>query len=245
MRTGGLDRRGATCWEPGKTSRALAGAALLAGAAVLAGCHPDPIPPSRPDISYETPPSVPWQTVSDESEPRALDIYWPGNVKPASPAPVLVWFPQGWGGHEGTVGLIPAGIQRYLDGGFVVISVRFSDVTATDEVWPQQVMEVDTAVRWIRANHAELGIDSDRVVFVGSSGGAHLAAVLAVQERPDPNADPALRAESSAPNGIVLSNGPYELGRQDFGGAGLTLIPELLGCDPGPRDSRRAALRSV
>jgi len=41
--------------------------------------------------------------------------------------------------------------------------------------WPAQIHDVKAALRWMRANADDLGIDPDRIALEGNSAGAHLA----------------------------------------------------------------------
>ncbi len=43
--------------------------------------------------------------------------------------------------------------------------------------WPAQIHDVKAALRWVRANAGELGVDPDRIVVSGSSAGGHLALI--------------------------------------------------------------------
>jgi acetyl esterase/lipase len=45
--------------------------------------------------------------------------------------------------------------------------------------WPEHLHDVKTALRWMRANAADLGIDPDRIAVHGNSAGGHLALVAA------------------------------------------------------------------
>lgn len=45
--------------------------------------------------------------------------------------------------------------------------------------WPAQIHDVKAAIRWMRGNAAELGIDPDRIAIEGNSAGAHLALLAA------------------------------------------------------------------
>jgi acetyl esterase/lipase len=45
--------------------------------------------------------------------------------------------------------------------------------------WPEHLHDVKAALRWMRANAADLGIDPDRVALSGNSAGGHLALVAA------------------------------------------------------------------
>jgi acetyl esterase/lipase len=48
-----------------------------------------------------------------------------------------------------------------------------------DHGWPAQIHDVKAALRWMRANSDDLGIDPDRIAVEGNSAGAHLALLLA------------------------------------------------------------------
>lgn len=45
--------------------------------------------------------------------------------------------------------------------------------------WPAQIEDVKAAIRWMRANADELGIDADRIAIEGNSAGAQLATFAA------------------------------------------------------------------
>ena len=45
--------------------------------------------------------------------------------------------------------------------------------------WPTQLHDAKAALRWMRSNSAELGIDPDRIVVEGNSAGGHLALLVA------------------------------------------------------------------
>jgi len=72
-------------------------------------------------------------------------------------------------------------------------------------VTPKECVEdAKSAVRWLRQNAAELGVDPNRIVAAGGSAGGHIAACTALT--------PGLEAEggdtkvSSKPNALVLFN---------------------------------------
>ena len=46
-----------------------------------------------------------------------------------------------------------------------------------EALWPAQIEDVKAALRWMRANAEDLGIDPARTVISGNSAGAHLALV--------------------------------------------------------------------
>lgn len=48
-----------------------------------------------------------------------------------------------------------------------------------DHGWPAQIHDAKAALRWMRANSAELGIDPDLIAVEGNSAGGHLALLVA------------------------------------------------------------------
>ena len=60
---------------------------------------------------------------------------------------------------------------------------------AGDAKWPAQLEDVRTALRWMRENAPELGVDPERVAVSGNSAGGHLALMLAGTASPVPRKD--------------------------------------------------------
>jgi acetyl esterase/lipase len=101
-----------------------------------------------------------------------LDLYVPAKVK--SP-PVVVWIHGGaWrSGSKNNPSVLPL-----TDRGFAVASVdyRLSPVAQ----FPAQIHDIKAAIRHLRANAKEPGIDAGRIAVSGGSAGAHLAALVGV-----------------------------------------------------------------
>jgi acetyl esterase/lipase len=105
-----------------------------------------------------------------------LDVLAP-DPRPGGRLPALVWIHGGgWetgnrrGGFSDTFG--PMLARK----GFVFVSIdyRLSD----QAIFPAQIHDVKAAVRWVRSNAEELGIDPERIGAWGHSAGGHLAALL-------------------------------------------------------------------
>lgn len=62
-------------------------------------------------------------------------------------------------------------------GGFHVISVGYR--LATEAAWPAQIHDANAAIRWIKQNSEALGVYPDKLILVGGSAGAHIAAAAA------------------------------------------------------------------
>jgi len=61
--------------------------------------------------------------------------------------------------------------------GYVCIACEYR--LAGESQWPAQIHDVKAAIRWIRANAAELNIDPERIAICGASSGAQLALIAA------------------------------------------------------------------
>jgi len=63
-----------------------------------------------------------------------------------------------------------------LNRGYAVVDVGYR--LSGEAIFPAQVEDCKAAVRWVRANAAKYGLDSDRIGAWGSSAGGHLVAFL-------------------------------------------------------------------
>ena len=61
--------------------------------------------------------------------------------------------------------------------GFVCIASEYR--LSGEAIWPAQIHDVKAALRWVRANAGQYGIDPDKITVSGNSAGAHLALMLA------------------------------------------------------------------
>src|SRR4051794_23660975 len=74
--------------------------------------------------------------------------------------------------------------------------------------FPAQLEDVRAAVRWLRANGAEYGVDTTSIALWGSSAGGHLAALAATTPH-----DPGDRVQA-----VVDGYGPTDFSRADAQG---------------------------
>jgi len=79
-------------------------------------------------------------------------------------------------GHK--LDAIEAAKRGYLS---VSIGYRF----APAHLFPSQIEDVKCAIRWLRANADELGIDPERIGAIGYSAGAHLSMMLGTMDSSD------------------------------------------------------------
>lgn len=115
-----------------------------------------------------------------EAKSHSLDIYAP---KDAKNLPVLVFIHGGgWrGGDKGNpqVGAKPAAF--FCGEGFVYVSINYRLTPAGKH--PANIQDVAKAVAWVHDHIAGHGGDPARISIAGHSAGAHLAALVAADER--------------------------------------------------------------
>lgn len=61
--------------------------------------------------------------------------------------------------------------------GFVCVTAPYRIMEQA--IWPAAIQDVKAILRWMRASHASLGIDPDRIAVAGKSAGGHLALLTA------------------------------------------------------------------
>ncbi len=101
-----------------------------------------------------------------------LDLYLPPDT--SSPVPVVLWVHGGgWrNGAKGNGGRALNMTQR----GFAVVDVEYR--LSGEALFPAQIEDCKTAIRWVRANAKKYNLDPDRIGAWGSSAGGHLAALM-------------------------------------------------------------------
>ena len=111
---------------------------------------------------------------------------------PAVPAPVIVWI-------HGEAGQFadryPSPIASMTGNGYAVASISYP--SAVEATVAQQLEACRAAIRWLRANAGQYGLDADHIGAWGMSEGGRLALLLGT------TADPASRVEA-----VVDFSGP-------------------------------------
>ncbi|AOS43531.1 Lipase 2 [Lacunisphaera limnophila] len=181
---------------------------LVLAAALLATCPggaadlPDPLP------AMET---RPYKHVAGRD--LSVDIFRPGPAHPAAGRPAIAFF-HGGGWVFGQPAEFHAACRRYARLGFVTFAFSYRLSIKPDGTYPhpditlvESVKDARSAVRWLRTNAADLGIDPARIVVAGQSAGGELAWATAlcdaVNEATD---DPAV---SPRPDALLLYSSNY------------------------------------
>ena len=107
-----------------------------------------------------------------------LDLYEPAGEGP-HPTVMLV---HGGGWIGGTKEAFRPTAMALATRGFVAATVEYR--LATEAAFPGAVEDCKAALRWLRANAANYGIDPARIGAVGGSAGGHLVAMVATTADP-------------------------------------------------------------
>jgi acetyl esterase/lipase len=173
----------------------------------------------RPDIPYL-------------DDGPTLDAYVPSGGGTSRPAIVMV-HSGGW--SEGSSAeLAPWAMQAATEQQWVAFSIDYALDGDGTSGWPEELHDVQAAIRWVAANAAEYGVDPGRIVILGASAGGNLAALVSTYGTADAVAGSAVGAEPAAAvriNAVALWSPPVDL---------AALVPTGAGAPP-PGCDRDAA----
>ena len=127
---------------------------------------------SMADVTYSTIPGY---------RPMIMDIYLP--ARGAGPHPLILYVHGGgWVAgntrHSGALANFPAALASLAAEGFVVASVEYR--LASEAQFPAQAQDVRAALRFLKSNAAQYGVDPARSGIWGGSAGGHLSALTAL-----------------------------------------------------------------
>jgi acetyl esterase/lipase len=131
------------------------------------------------DPSYRLPLEV--DVLSDivyanvDGRPVHLDLFSPNTGLGPFPA---VLFIQGSGYNGNNKVHFWREAAHLASRGYVGITIEHRGVASDGVVWPAPLSDSQLALQWLFDNASEFRIDPSRVVVVGASSGAHLAALL-------------------------------------------------------------------
>ncbi len=115
--------------------------------------------------------NVTYKTI--DSGDLQLDIYKRKDLE--GPAPTMIFIHGGAWKKGKREDYLPYLID-YAKKGYITITIsyRFSNVAK----FPAAAQDVSCAIKWVKSNAAEYGIDPDRIAVVGGSAGGHLALLI-------------------------------------------------------------------
>jgi acetyl esterase/lipase len=125
------------------------------------------------DVVFSTPPGY---------RPLRLDLYRPRDISRSRPLVVYIHgggWQSGHTRHAGAFANWPAVLAALAARGYVVASIEYR--LSGEAAFPAAIDDVRAAIRWLRAQAKNQGIDGSRVLVWGGSAGGQLAALAAMQ----------------------------------------------------------------
>lgn len=111
---------------------------------------------------------------NSENRELHLDIIRPNNKK-LLPALIMI---HGGGWRSGNKSLELAMAQQIALHGFVTIPIEYR--LSSEALYPAAVKDIKTAIRWLKVNADQYGIDTMRIAIEGESAGGQLATLVAM-----------------------------------------------------------------
>lgn len=196
--------------------------ALSVAAAMVVAASGFGYPPEMDGARVES-----YKTVGDTK--LNLYVFSPSQ---ASNAPAIVFF-FGGGWTAGSPGQFEHQCRYLASRGMVAMTADYRVASRHSAKVAQCVADARSAVRWVRANAARLGIDPNRIAAGGGSAGGHLAAATAFITKFDEPSDD--RSVSATPNALALFNPALVLAPTEelrLEGFGAQLNEERFGTRP-------------
>jgi len=180
-----------------RTTLALAALCALAAAPTLLA-QPQPSLPPETRETYKTTPT----------RDLTLTLNKPADWKPTDRRPAIVFF-FGGGWTKGAPDQFKPQAEHFAQRGLVCLRADYR-LISRDKILPDACVEdAISAMRWVRAHAAALGIDPARIVAAGGSAGGHLAACTATVDTINAPTDD--KTISPKPNALILYNPVVDL----------------------------------
>lgn len=163
-------------------------------------------------------------------EDLRLDLCMPARLDAAKPAVVCI---HGGGWRGGTRAEYAPLIVQLARRGYVAVTIDYR--LAPQHRFPAQAQDVRAAMRWLRAQSDELGLDANRIGLLGWSSGGHLAcfvgvAGVAAYSPFGDSSEPASRQPSGDVQAVVSFSGLTDL-TADYWNEISSGRKALIGCE--------------
>jgi arylformamidase len=114
---------------------------------------------------------------SPANERQVLDVYSPTQAKGL---PVVFWI-HGGGWQTGDKSSVQLKPQAFMDKGFVFVSTNYRLLPQVD--METIIRDIAKSIHWVHDHIAEYGGDPERILVMGHSAGAQLAALVSIDDR--------------------------------------------------------------
>ncbi len=178
----------------------------------------------KPCFSQKTEKEVIYKTV--DSKKLKMKLYYPLNYKVGTKYPtIILFFGGGWNG--GTIDQFLPQAKHFASLGMIAVLADYRVFNRQKTTPFESVMDAKSAIRYLRKNATELGINPNKIAAGGGSAGGHLAAAADLTSINQSGEDTSISAK---PNALVLfnpvfNNGPNNYGYERFGDRYIEISP--------------------
>jgi acetyl esterase len=159
-------------------------------------------------------PDAQWLYKTVNATELKLHVYTPEGHHTSDKRPAVIFF-FGGGWNNGSPGQHYSQCAHLATRGMVAMSAEYR-VKSRNQTTPKECVEDGkSAIRWVRAHAAELGIDPTRIAAGGASAGGHVAAAAGTVDSFDATSEDL--GVSSRPDALVLFNPVFDNGPGGFG----------------------------
>jgi acetyl esterase/lipase len=127
-----------------------------------------------------------------EDRAEKLDLYLPQRKTDGKRPAIVIVHGGGWHGGDKAASREQNIANNLARAGYVCASINYrlcakddSIATRLREIWPGNLHDCKTAVRYLRMKANDYAIDKDRIGAIGGSAGGHLVAMMAVTDAED------------------------------------------------------------
>ena len=156
-----------------------------------------------------------------EHRSETMDLYLPGGTTEKPRPAILLIHGGGWHGGDKRAAREQNIGKNLAAAGYICASINYRLCKKTDsiadrlrEVWPANLQDCRTAVRFLRMNAKTYSIDSEHIGAIGGSAGGHLAAMLAFANENDMKSEGPYAEFSSRIQAVVPMYGVHDVGAQ-------------------------------
>ncbi|GAA0880813.1 alpha/beta hydrolase [Algoriphagus jejuensis] len=143
-----------------------------------------------------------------------MEVYYPEQSDAAVKKPAMVFF-FGGGWNGGSIKQFEPHAKHYAAQGIVCFLVDYRVKSRQGTTPFESLEDAKSAIRFIRKNRDQFGIDTAKIIGAGGSAGGHLAAAAAFTEKYNSDTDDL--SYSSKPNALVLFNPVIDNGPGGYG----------------------------
>ncbi len=168
--------------------------------------------------------------------PLYLDVYHP-DAQDSLRTAVLMLHGGGW--RRGTRKNLAPQARLLQAAGFTAMPAQYS--LAEEAAWPAALHDARAAIRWVRRNAGDLGVDADKIALVGFSAGAHISLLAAGTDASSFPEEPEADVATDCSVGAVVAFYPPTAFHIEARAHGTVPADALLGDAPDPDEASRAA----